>query len=46
VVRGGAVQAVEGEAPKGYVVVIAFDSMEKARAWYYSPAYDAIKPIR
>jgi uncharacterized protein (DUF1330 family) len=45
-VRGGKVQTVEGEAPKGYIVVIAFDSVEKARGWYYSPAYEAIKPIR
>jgi uncharacterized protein (DUF1330 family) len=45
-VVGGKVQAVEGEAPKGYIVVIAFDSLEKARGWYYSPAYEAIKPIR
>jgi hypothetical protein len=27
-------------------VVIAFDSAEKAREWYDSPAYEAIKPIR
>jgi uncharacterized protein (DUF1330 family) len=27
-------------------VVIAFDSTEKALAWYNSPAYEAIKPIR
>jgi uncharacterized protein (DUF1330 family) len=46
VVRGGAVQTVEGDAPKGYIVVIAFHSMEKARGWYYSPAYEAIKRIR
>jgi uncharacterized protein (DUF1330 family) len=46
VVRGGAVQALEGEAPKGYIVVIAFDSVEKARGWYDSPAYEAVKPIR
>jgi uncharacterized protein (DUF1330 family) len=45
-VRGGKVQTVEGEAPQGYIVVIAFDSLEKARGWYYSPAYEAIKPIR
>jgi uncharacterized protein (DUF1330 family) len=43
--RGGKIQAVEGEAPKR-VVVIAFDSAEKARAWEYSPAYEAIKPMR
>ena len=46
VVRGGEVQALEGDAPKGYIVVIGFDSMEKARQWYDSPAYAAIKPIR
>jgi uncharacterized protein (DUF1330 family) len=47
IVRGGGkIQTVEGEAPKGYIVVIAFDSVEKAREWYESPAYEAIKPIR
>jgi|SRR5580698_7543609 len=46
VVRGGKVQALEGEPPKGGVVVIAFDSAEKAREWYDSPAYAAIRPIR
>jgi uncharacterized protein (DUF1330 family) len=44
-VRGGKIQAVEGEAPKRFVV-IAFESMEKAQGWEDSPAYDAIKPIR
>jgi uncharacterized protein (DUF1330 family) len=46
VAGGGKIQTVEGEAPKGFIVVIAFDSLEKARGWYYSPAYEAIKPIR
>jgi uncharacterized protein (DUF1330 family) len=45
VVRSSQVQALEGEPPKG-LVVIAFDSVEKAREWYDSPAYQAIKPIR
>jgi uncharacterized protein (DUF1330 family) len=45
VVRGGKTQSLEGEPPKR-IVVIAFDSAEKARAWYDSPAYAAIKPIR
>jgi uncharacterized protein (DUF1330 family) len=27
-------------------VVIAFDSVEKAREWYDSAAYQAIKPLR
>jgi len=26
--------------------VIAFDSVQKAREWYESPAYQAIKPLR
>jgi uncharacterized protein (DUF1330 family) len=43
---GGKIQTLEGEAPKGYVVVIGFESVEKARGWYYSPAYEAIKAIR
>jgi uncharacterized protein (DUF1330 family) len=46
VVRGGNVQALEGEPPKGFVVVIGFESAEKAREWYDSPTYSAIKPFR
>jgi uncharacterized protein (DUF1330 family) len=46
VVRGGEVQTLEGDAPKGYIVVLGFDSLENAREWYDSPAYEAIKPIR
>jgi uncharacterized protein (DUF1330 family) len=44
-VRGGTTQALEGEPPK-HIVVIAFDSAERARSWYDSPAYAQIKPIR
>jgi uncharacterized protein (DUF1330 family) len=44
-VRGGKTQALEGEPPKS-IVAIAFDSAEKAREWYDSPAYEAIKPFR
>ena len=45
VVRGGKTQALEGQPPKS-IVVIAFDSTDKALAWYNSPAYEAIRPIR
>ena len=46
IVRRGRPQSLDGgEAPKG-VVVIAFDSVEKAREWYDSAAYQAIKPLR
>jgi len=45
-VRGGNVQALEGELPKSYVVVIGFDSVQKAYEWYDSPAYAAIGALR
>jgi uncharacterized protein (DUF1330 family) len=41
----GKTTSLEGEPPKNFVV-IAFDSRESAQAWYDSPAYAAIKPIR
>ena len=44
-IRGGKTLSLEGDAPKRFVV-IAFDSMEKAKSWEDSPAYEAIKPIR
>ena len=44
-IRGGKSLSIEGEPPKRFVV-IQFDSVEKAKAWEDSPAYDAIKPIR
>jgi uncharacterized protein (DUF1330 family) len=45
VVRGGNLTALEGDAPPR-LVIIAFDSVEKARAWYNSPAYQRLAPIR
>ena len=45
IIRGGKNLSIEGDAPKRFVV-IQFDSVEKAKAWEDSPAYDAIKPIR
>jgi len=45
IIRGGKSVSVEGEPPKRFVV-IQFESVEKAKAWEDSPAYDAIKPIR
>jgi len=46
VIRAGEITPVEGDAPKQRFIVIAFDSVEKARAWEDSPAYEAIKPMR
>jgi uncharacterized protein (DUF1330 family) len=45
VVRGGAVTPLEGQAPKR-VVVLQFDSAEKAKAWYDSPTYHGLIPMR
>jgi uncharacterized protein (DUF1330 family) len=45
IVAGGKMHALDGELPKG-MVVIAFDSADKAQEWYDSAAYQAIKPLR
>ena len=39
-------QAVEGDPLKGTLVVLVFDSLDQARGWYNSPAYEAIRPLR
>src|SRR5579875_1848443 len=44
-VRGGAVDALEGTAPKR-LVVVAFDSVEAARRWYGSPDYLEARKVR
>lgn len=41
----GKISGLDGKAPSG-AVVIAFESVEQAKAWYNSPAYRAILPIR
>jgi len=46
VVACGKSQSLDGDAPPTGIVIIAFDSAERARAWYESPAYQAIRPIR
>jgi uncharacterized protein (DUF1330 family) len=45
-VRGGQTVGVEGEAPKGRIVVIEFDSLADARAFEDSADYQAIAPLR
>lgn len=46
VVRSNKIQSLEGDPPKGGIVIIQFESAQKAREWYDSPAYAAIRPIR
>jgi uncharacterized protein (DUF1330 family) len=45
VIRGGRPQALEGDPPRS-LVVIAFDSVARAKEWYESPAYRALIPLR
>jgi uncharacterized protein (DUF1330 family) len=46
IARGAHPVPLEGQSPKGRLVIIEFDSMEKAQAWYNSPAYAQLRPIR
>ncbi len=44
-IHGATPEIVEGPWP-GDLVVIAFPDIERARAWYGSPAYREILPLR
>lgn len=46
VVRAGVHETLEGEFEADRLVLIEFPSMEQARGWYDSEAYQAILPIR
>lgn len=45
-VRGGAVETLEGAWQPRRAVLIEFPSVERAKAWHASPDYVAILPIR
>ena len=44
-IHGANPEVTEGEFP-GHIVLIEFPSMEQARAWYASDAYQQILPLR
>jgi uncharacterized protein (DUF1330 family) len=44
-VHGASVEVLEGSWP-GTVVIIEFPGIDEARAWYESPSYQAILPLR
>ncbi len=44
--RGGRTASLEGAAPPGRSVVIEFDSLEAAVAWYEGEAYTAARALR
>jgi len=41
----GAIEAVEGNAPDG-MILLKFPTIEDAKAWYNSPGYQAAVPHR
>jgi len=45
-VRGGAIDAVEGGWNPKMIVIVEFPDMERARAWYHSPDYAAALKVR
>lgn len=45
VARGGQMDRLEGDPPNNRMVIIAFDSLDQARAWYHSAEYAKICPI-
>ena len=45
VIRGGKTITAQGAAPAARVVVLQFDSLEKAEAWWNSPAQKAAQAI-
>jgi uncharacterized protein (DUF1330 family) len=45
-VRGGAVESREGGWQPKRLVVLEFDSVDKARAWYESPEYAPLLAMR
>lgn len=45
-VSGNAVEVLEGVIHPQSVIVLEFDSMAQARAWYASPEYAATIPMR
>ena len=46
IVRGGAIEGLEGEPPRSRMVVIEFPSQAQAKAWYDSEEYTALREIR
>lgn len=46
VARGGATLSLEGGWQSGRLVILEFDSLDRAQAWHDSPAYRAARTLR
>lgn len=44
--RGGATETVEGDWQPRRLVLLEFDTLERAKEWYYSPEYAGPKALR
>lgn len=44
--RGGRSEVLEGDSGAGRLVILEFESYEKAKEWWTSPEYAAAKPQR
>jgi uncharacterized protein (DUF1330 family) len=45
-VRGGAVDVLEGSWDPRRLIILEFPDRESAKGWYFSPGYQAAKAIR
>jgi uncharacterized protein (DUF1330 family) len=45
-VRGGAIEPLEGNWSPTTIIVVEFPDIERARAWYRSPEYAAALEVR
>ena len=45
-VRGGCVEVLEGGWTPGRLVIVEFESVEAARAWWESPDYRDLRDLR
>ena len=46
IIAGGAIDVLEGDWSPSRIVMLEFPDAETARAWYNSPEYQEILPIR
>ena len=44
--RGGEVELLEGEGPPRRTVILRFETLEAARAWYEADVHQPIKALR
>jgi len=46
VVRGGRTEVLEGKRDSGRIVILQFDSLERAKEWWSSKEYGPAKQVR